>query len=119
MVPASVMERLKTEGRAITIYPVGLLADLSRFVHEADRVAARRHLRASLHREWERIKARKWREAKNYLNGYLAEHDTLGTRCGTGWTRGRALRDLARHLIELESLKEIERVFSELRASGP
>ncbi|QES25820.1 hypothetical protein DEJ47_04570 [Streptomyces venezuelae] len=113
------MERLKAEGRAITIYPVGLLADLSRFVHEADRTVARRHLRASLHREWERIKARKWREAKNYFNGYLAEHDTLGTRCGTGWTRGRALRDLARHLIELESLKEIERVISGIRAGGP
>lgn len=55
-------------------------------------------MRASLRREWERIKARKWRQAKNYFNGYLAEHSELGMRAGTGWTRGRAYRDLARHL---------------------
>lgn len=119
MIPTPVMERLKSEGRSITIYPVGLLADLARFVHDPDRSAARRHLRASLRREWGRIKAGKWREAKNYFNGYLAEHETLGTRAGHGWTRGRVLRDLARHLIERESLKEIERVISDLRTSGP
>ncbi|MBE4796157.1 hypothetical protein [Streptomyces caniscabiei] len=82
----------------ITIYSVGLLHDLTLFIHNPDRPTARRTLRASLHREWDRIKARKWRAAKNYFNGYLAEHATLGTRCGTGWTRGRAYRDLARHL---------------------
>ncbi|MEU5323041.1 hypothetical protein AB0G67_40755 [Streptomyces sp. NPDC021056] len=84
--------------RDITIYSVGLLHDLSLFVHAVDRAEARRRLRGSLLREWDRIKARKWREAKNYFNGYLAEHSELGTRCGTGWTRGRAYRDLARHL---------------------
>jgi hypothetical protein len=84
--------------RDITIYPVGLLHDWQQFVHGVDREHARRHLRASLRREWERIKARNWRAAKNYFNGYLAEHATLGTRAGTGWTRGRAYRDLARHL---------------------
>jgi hypothetical protein len=84
--------------RDIAIYPVGLLHDWQFFVHAIDRAEARRRLRASLLREWERIKARKWREAKNYFNGYLAEHATLGTRAGTGWTRGRAYRDLARHL---------------------
>lgn len=82
----------------ITIYPVGLLHDLALFVHTVDRAEARRRLRSSLRREWERIKARKWRAAKSYFNGYLAEHETLGTRAGTGWTRGRAYRDLARHL---------------------
>lgn len=82
----------------ITIYPVGLLHDLAQFVHAIDRKAARRSLRAALLREWDRIKARNWRSAKSYFNGYLAEHATLGTRCGTGWTRGRAYRDLARHL---------------------
>lgn len=82
----------------IEIYPVGLLHDWQHFVHNPDRKDARRTLRASLRREWDRIKARKWRAAKSYLNGYLAEHAHLGTRCGTGWTRGRAYRDLARHL---------------------
>ena len=84
--------------RDITIYPVGLLHDWQIFVHAIDRTYARRQLRGSLSREVDRIKARKWREAKNYFNGYLAEHETLGTRCGTGWTRSRAYRDLARHL---------------------
>jgi hypothetical protein len=82
----------------ITIYTVGLLHDWQQFIHNPDRPAARRALRASLRREWERIKARKWRAAKNYFNGYLAEHASLGVRAGTGWTRGRAYRDLARHL---------------------
>ena len=84
--------------RDITIYPVGLLADWQHFVHAVDREWARRTLRASLRREWERIKAREWRSAKSYFNGYLAEHAHAGSRCGTGWTRGRAYRDLARHL---------------------
>lgn len=84
--------------RDITIYPVGLLADWQQFIHAIDRKHARRSFRASLRREWDRIKAGKWRDAKNYFNGYLAEHAHLGTRCGTGWTRGRAYRDLARHL---------------------
>lgn len=82
----------------VTIYSVGLLHDLALFVHGVDRADARRRLRSSLRREWDRIKARNWRAAKSYFNGYLAEHATLGTRCGTGWTRGRAYRDLARHL---------------------
>lgn len=87
-----------THARDITIYPVGLLHDWQIFVHAIDRTYARRHLRGSLRREWEWIKARNWRAAKSYFNGYLAEHATLGARCGTGWTRGRAYRDLARHL---------------------
>lgn len=82
----------------ITIYSVGLLHDWQIFVHAVDRAEARSRFHASLRREWEWIKARNWRAAKNYFNGYLAEHATLGTRCGTGWTRGRAYRDLARHL---------------------
>ncbi|MDQ0809789.1 hypothetical protein QFZ63_001503 [Streptomyces sp. B3I7] len=84
--------------RDIVIYPVGLLAEWQRFVHFPDRKYARRSLRSSLRREWGRIRAGQWRDAKNYFNGYLAEHAHLGTRCGTGWTRGRAYRDLARHL---------------------
>jgi hypothetical protein len=82
----------------VTIYPVGLLHDWQIFIHAIDRTYARRHFLGSLRRELDRIKARNWRAAKNYFNGYLAEHESLGTRCGTGWTRGRAYRDLARHL---------------------
>lgn len=82
----------------IEIYPVGLLADWQHFVHNPDRKDARRSFRAALRRQWDRIRARKWRAAKNYFNGYLAEHAHAGSRAGHGWTRGRAYRDLARHL---------------------
>lgn len=82
----------------VEIYPVGLLAAWQHFVHNPDRRDARRSLRASLRREGEWIRARNWRAAKSYLNGYLAEHACAGSRAGTGWTRGRAYRDLARHL---------------------
>jgi len=82
----------------IHIYPVGLLADWQYFIHCPDREDARRKLQASLRREWDRIKTRNWRPAKSYFNGYHAEHAHAGSRCGTGWTRGRAYRDLARHL---------------------
>jgi hypothetical protein len=47
---------------------------------------------------WGRAKRREWRALKNYFNGYLAEHPTAGTRCGHGWTKARALRDLDQHL---------------------
>jgi hypothetical protein len=47
-----------------------------------------------------RARAGKWREVRNSLNGYLAEHHAIGSRCGHGWTKRRALRDLHRHLDE-------------------
>jgi hypothetical protein len=82
----------------ITIYPVGLLADLAQFIHNPDREWARRKLRNALGHPLRNARRRNWRAVKSYFNGYLAEHAHLGTRCGTGWTRGRAYRDLARHL---------------------
>jgi hypothetical protein len=47
------------------------------------------------------IRQRKWRELKNTFNGYLAEpyhwpQDGSLTRCGTGWTKARAMRSLRR-----------------------
>lgn len=82
----------------ITIYPVGLLADLAQFIHNPDRPAARRRLRYALSHPIRNARASNWRAVKSYFNGYLAEHSKLGSRCGHGWTRGRAYRDLARHL---------------------
>lgn len=82
----------------VTIYPVGLLQHWQHFVHTPDRKAARRRLRNDLRYPLRQARARNWRAVKNYFNGYLAEHHTLGTRAGHGWTRGRAYRDLARHL---------------------
>ncbi|NUS25003.1 MAG: hypothetical protein HOV92_12375 [Streptomyces sp.] len=89
----------RTQSRtAVSIYPVGLFSDLARFVHAPDRSDARRRLRSALRYPVRQARAGNWRAVKNYFNGYLAEHDTLGFRAGTGWTRGRAYRDLVRHL---------------------
>ncbi|NUU21067.1 MAG: hypothetical protein HOV68_06055 [Streptomycetaceae bacterium] len=87
-----------THAADITIYAVGLLQHWQHFVHNPDRKAARLRFRNDLRYPIRHARARNWRAVKNYFNGYLAEHAHLGTRCGTGWTRGRAYRDLARHL---------------------
>lgn len=83
----------------IDVYPVGLLAAWQEFIHTPDRAAARRRFRYALRYPVSRARAGNWRAVKNYFNGYLAEPkdwpDGL-TRCGTGWTRGRAYRDLQR-----------------------
>lgn len=84
----------------IDIYAVGLLHDLQIFIHSPQSLRRRwRSLRCRLRRGiWDRIRQRNWRALRNYFNGYLAEHATCGTRCGHGWTRGRAYNDLMRHL---------------------
>jgi hypothetical protein len=88
----------------VEIYPVGLLHDLARFVHAIDRKDAFRRLRHDFRYPLARARAREWRAFKAYFNGYLAEPRDSNTpgfrRCGTGWTRGRAYRDLQRHLRE-------------------
>lgn len=72
-----------------SIYPVGLLSDWKR-----GRV--RKGIRNYL---WGRIKARNWRAVKNYFNGYLYEPDPWpehAQRCGSGWTRSRAVASFSR-----------------------
>jgi hypothetical protein len=82
----------------VEIYSVGLLHDLTHFVHGIDRKGARRTLRHHLRYPIEQARKGNWRAVKCYLNGYLAEaEDMTGIpRCGTGWTRGRAYRSLAK-----------------------
>lgn len=78
----------------VHVYPVGWLAAL--------RQARQPLLREARYaRHW--IKTRNWRAAKNSLNGYLAEPyefppGDYRRRAGSGWTKRRALRSLARHL---------------------
>lgn len=79
----------------ISTYPVGLLADLKNG-------RKLKHIVRSLHYRTER---RKWREVRNYFNGYLAEwhyppEGMRYKRCGRGWSRKAALRDLAKHIVE-------------------
>ncbi|MBM0201781.1 hypothetical protein JNW90_00755 [Micromonospora sp. STR1s_5] len=87
----------------VDVYPVGLFRDV-RQLHHALAVSDPRawsRFRSALGRQVDRIRGRRWHETRRYLNGYLAEHRTLGTRCGHGWTKARARRDLAAHLYQL------------------
>lgn len=92
-------------GADVDIYPVGLLSDLSYVVHHPDRELARQRIKSAWHTQVVRARRRQWRALRSYfMNGYLAEprHLPSGfTRCGTGWTRGRAYRDLQRRLDQL------------------
>lgn len=104
------------ERPSIDVYPVGVLADLR---HAWRYLTARRfpaavgpptwgwrlsraraslrHIRQTIARH---VRARNWRALKNAFNGYLAEPVAFPAglrRCGSGWTKKRALRSLARH----------------------
>lgn len=82
----------------ISIYPVGLLHDWQLFIHAVDRAEARARFRHALGHPLQHLRSRNWRALRSYFNGYLAEHPSEGDRAGHGWTRGRAVRDLAGHL---------------------
>jgi hypothetical protein len=91
--------------RHIDVYRVGLLAALY-FDLRAVRLGFRQHpLLGHTRRElgYMRGFARRgnWRAIRNACGGWHAEHAYAGTRCGTGWTRRRALRDLRRHLDQI------------------
>lgn len=92
---------------AVDVYAVGVLAELLRL----GRSLRARHPQAIRHAlgrlRWTgsyligQARARNWRAVRNTFNGYLAEHRSLGSRAGRGWTRRRALADLYRHLAEI------------------
>lgn len=95
----------------VDVYPVGALREIQAFwrAHVTSRTllpdVARAHTRRNL-RNFVKVHAvrnlrqRRWHELKSSFNGYLAEPtpwpDGL-TRCGSGWTRKRALRSLRRN----------------------
>lgn len=89
--------RHETLGK-IEVYPVGLLADLRGLVHGIEPLPQRlARFRRDLRYPINRARAGQWRAVKSYLNGYLCEPAVFPpglSRCGTGWTRGRAYRDL-------------------------
>jgi hypothetical protein len=90
----------------IDIYAVGLLKDIQRFIHEPDRQRARQQAAYAGRLLVGRVRRREWRPLRSYLlNGYLAEPREIPvgfTRCGTGWTRGRAFRDMQRRLAQTD-----------------
>lgn len=92
----------------IDVYPVGVLSSVRRlwrvYTHPSLPPVARRHawrhLRADVRRTLTLARNGEWRNLKNHFNGYLAEPTPLPgglRRCGSGWTRRRALRSLERH----------------------
>lgn len=85
----------------IDIYPVGLLHDLQFLrgvIQNFGRHTTFANVRTAL-RKLMRGFRRSWRR-HSYWNGYLAEHPTMGRRCGHGWTKRRAYRDLIDHLTD-------------------
>lgn len=84
----------------VDVYPVGLLLDLGTFGRTVRLHPERRRQSAACLVRWFRAG---WLR-RSYWNGYLAEpltHATDWTRCGHGWTRRRALADLATHRAQL------------------
>lgn len=98
---------MQAEPATVGVYPVGLLGDLLRdwrqIRHWREFRAAggkpTMHVRRTARYLIGRIRDRNWRAVKNTFNGYLAEPTPFPEevrRCGTGWTRKRALRSLRR-----------------------
>lgn len=100
----------------IDVYPVGALREVQAawrvFVTRRRELPAiaRRHTRRNLLRflkvhVWRNVRRRRWHELKSAFNGYLAEPTPFPegvTRCGSGWTKRRALRSLERHGCVIE-----------------
>jgi len=83
----------------VDVYPVGLWHDLQHFRRGVHRPRRIQRLRYALRYPLRQARAGNWRAVKNYFNGYLAEPADFPpgvTRCGSGWTRRRALRDWQR-----------------------
>lgn len=77
-------------GVQVDVYPVGVLAACKyrRYRPEFDRLKYQ-------------LRRRNWRAIRNGFNGYLAEPCDWPyglTRCGSGWTKRRALADLKRRM---------------------
>lgn len=88
--------------RHISVYRVGILYALW-FDWRSITISHRwpRYTLRDLRRVWEYARAGKWRTVRQHFDGWHAEDEFAGYRCGTGWTRARALADLRRHLDEV------------------
>lgn len=102
--PVGVLADLKSTWRALTLPTERFPAALTSPVTPSWRInQAGYMLRHAWRTVLRQVKARKWRALKNVFNGYLAEPREFPPgdyrrRCGTGWTKRRALRSLERRL---------------------
>lgn len=117
----------------IDVYPVGWLREIQVMwrshvsvrgqVTRLVRNHVRRNVRGQLRQTIANIQRGRWRELKNQFNGYLAEPTPWPEgvhRCGSGWTKKRALRSLRRQIRRPgvhweEPDRQIEKI---LRAGG-
>jgi hypothetical protein len=92
----------------VDIYPVGVLTELLRLRRALTNYDAKAtawavgRLRTELGHIAGRARAGDWRAVKNAFNGYLAEPTPFPAhmrRCGSGWTKRRAMRSLQRHWL--------------------
>ena len=79
------MKHTDTEGRpgVVDVYPVGLLSDIR---HRRARRGIRTYLIGYC------LRRRRWRAARSYFNGYLAECYGHAHNAGRGWTKAAAMR---------------------------
>ena len=94
----------------IDVYPVGWLATVlrvRRYLTHPELAGHRVQAWSEIRKSWRytiyQLRRQNWRAVKNAFNGYLAEPEEFPDgdyrrRCGTGWTRARALRSLDRRL---------------------
>lgn len=85
----------------IDVYAIGwlqLLLTTGRCLRHGWIRQAWQNLRIELRYNLRQARASNWRAVRSSFGGYHAEHRSLGRRCGTGWTKRRALKDLHRHL---------------------
>ena len=90
-----------TRADEVDIYLVGVLRDLIEARHRRRLgMTWTPPLRRAVATVARKVRKRDWRGLKTSFNGYLAEPTPWPEhmcRCGSGWTRRRALRSLRRH----------------------
>ena len=83
---------------AVDVYPVGWLAAWLERRMGTSLLGEFRYFRSQ-------VRNKNWRALHNTFNGYLAEPvgdwPVLWHRCGHGWTKRRAVRDLFRHMADV------------------
>jgi hypothetical protein len=87
----------------VAIYSVGVLSaiqyDFTRLISRGKKGPRRSRIAQVVRYLRYQLKRRDFRACRNAFNGYLAEPiaDRPIGRCGSGWTKRRALRSLYRH----------------------
>ncbi len=100
----SVMPMFNDVEYRIDIYPVGVLKTLqyciSAVKHGEYRIA-RNRFKYQLKTLWRHIKGRRWHTLKCQFNGYLCELTPWPEdvkRCGSGWTKMRAIKSMIKQV---------------------